>query len=163
MTPKQRRRGKTPALPSSPKWRTRSRLLKTRNEELETERDEAKKLLAEVVAEAEPRQQRITELEGELAPKSKLIDELAAQIEALQARADKLESERETFAAALQIPGMRQVMLKVVHEDTHPDADEEQRQNAQDMEPGRQRGPRADQDQRTEKGKQTRCNKKQSR
>jgi chromosome segregation ATPase len=103
--------------------------LQTRNEELETERDEAKKLLAEVVAEAEPRQQRITELEGELAPKSKLIDELASQIKALQARADKLESEREILVAALQIPGMRQVMLKVVHEDTHPEADEEQREN----------------------------------
>jgi chromosome segregation ATPase len=103
--------------------------LQTRNGELETERDEAKKLLAEVVAEAEPRQQRVTELEGELAPKSKLIDELASQIKALQARADKLESERQTLAAALQIPGMRQVMLKVVHEDTHPEADEEQREN----------------------------------
>src|SRR3954454_2494187 len=75
--------------------------LKTRNEELETERDETKKLLAEVVAEAEPRQQRITELEGELAPKNKLIDELATQIKALQARAEKLESERETFVTAL--------------------------------------------------------------
>jgi chromosome segregation ATPase len=101
--------------------------LKTRNEELESERDEAKKLLAEVVAEAEPRQQRVTELEGELAPKNKLIDELATQIKALQERADKMESEREIFVTALQIPGMRQVMSKVVHEDTHPDADEEQR------------------------------------
>jgi chromosome segregation ATPase len=103
--------------------------LQKHHEELEAERDEAKKLLTEVIAEAEPRQQRTKELEGELTHKSKLIDDLASQVQALQARADKLESERETFVAALQIPGMRKVMLKVVHEATHPDADDDLRQN----------------------------------
>ena len=115
--------------------------LQTRNGELEAERDEAKKLLTEIVADAEPRKQRLAEqegaladkiqqakkLDGELRSKKKLIEKLAAQIKALQARGTQLEGERDTLAAALEIPGMAKVMRKVVHEDAHPGADADQR------------------------------------
>jgi chromosome segregation ATPase len=109
--------------------------LKKSNGELEAERDEANKLLREVADEATGHKQRIETLEGELADqkkqnkklrgentaKTKLIDKLSATVKALQSRAGELEAERDTLAAPLKIPGMKRVLSKVVHEDSHKD------------------------------------------
>jgi chromosome segregation ATPase len=118
--------------------------LQTERDAANKERDDAKKLLAEVAAEATPRQQRTTELETELGDKTKqvkkldkelrskkaLIDKMASQMQALQQALKtsmaQAESERDMLAAALDIPGMKRVMLKVTHQDAHPDADEAQ-------------------------------------
>src|ERR1700731_611807 len=101
--------------------------LQKRVGEIEAERDDTKKLLAEIVAEAEPRQKRVEELERDLAEEAKLIGEMATQVEALQQRVGKVEAERDAFAEVLQFPGVRKVLLKVVHPDAHPNADEYQR------------------------------------
>jgi len=94
---------------------------------LETERDEAKKLLAEVVAEGEARKKRIAELEAERDAAKKLLADVTASAEQLQKRIAELETEPGVFAEVLLLPGVRKVLLKLFHPDTHPDADEDQR------------------------------------
>jgi uncharacterized coiled-coil protein SlyX len=107
--------------------------LQKSNAELETERDEAKKLLTDVAAQAQSHKQRIEELDRQLAEqnklnkklkpdltgKAKLIEKLAAQLKAVQAHAAELEGERDTLAAPYKIRGMKRVMQLLVHEDAH--------------------------------------------
>jgi chromosome segregation ATPase len=95
--------------------------------ELETERDDTKALLAELVAEGEQRQQRIDELKAERDDTKKLLAEVTASAEQLQQRVEELETVRALLAEILLFPGVRKVLLKVTHEDMHPDADAEQR------------------------------------
>ena len=92
--------------------------------ELEAERDEAKKLLADVVAEAEGHKERLAAVEAELNEAKKLLAEVTASVET---RIAEVESERDLLADVLQSTGVRKVLQKVLHPDTHPKADEDQR------------------------------------
>jgi chromosome segregation ATPase len=108
---------------------------------LREERDEAKKLLADVTAAAEPLKQQVKDLESEavrqkkqtnklraeITAKTRLIEKLTVAVKALQARAAKIEGERDTLAAPLKIPGMKRIMSKVTHVDAHPGAGKDQR------------------------------------
>jgi hypothetical protein len=82
--------------------------------ELETERDEYKKLLADVV----------TAAEGERDENKKLLADVAAEVEA---RIAEVESERDLFADVLQAPRVHTVLKKALHTDTYPKADADER------------------------------------
>ena len=98
--------------------------LRKRVGELETERDEAKKLLADVVAEAEGHKESLAAVEAERNEAKKLLAEVTASVET---RIAEVESERDLLADVLQATGVRKVLQKVLHPDTHPKADEDQR------------------------------------
>ena len=116
--------------------------LRDSNKALETERDDANKLLREAADESDGRKQRIEALETDLADqkkqnkklrsdnttKTKLVEKLSATVTALQTRVGEVEDERGTLAAALAIPGMDKIMRKVAHQDAHPEAGEDRRQ-----------------------------------
>jgi len=100
--------------------------LQNRITELEAERDDAQKLLGEVTTSGDDLRKRCGELETERDNAKKLLGELTSSAEQLQKSAAGLEAERDLLAEALQLPGVRKVLLKLFHTDSHPNADEEQ-------------------------------------
>jgi hypothetical protein len=101
--------------------------LKKQVADLEAERDDAKKLLGEATASADGRERQIADLEAERDATKKLLGEVTASAEQLQKRIAELETEPGVFAEVLLLPGVRKVLLKLVHPDAHPEADEDQR------------------------------------
>lgn len=98
--------------------------LQKRVGEVEAERDEKQKLLGDVVAEADEGKTRLAAVEAERNEAKKLLAEVTASVEA---RIAEVEAERDQLADVLQGPGVRKVLEKVLHPDTHAKAKPDQK------------------------------------